>query len=64
MTGGWHNAFMAPRGIKNMEEINYKVKYKKNSLKRMLEQASRHCIKRNKYNLNMVDITSEASNVS
>ena len=59
MTGGWHSAFMAPRGIKNMDEINYRVKYKKNSLKRMLVQGSLNCIKRNRYFLNTIDVTSE-----
>ena len=49
-----------------MEEISYKVVYKKNSLKKFLEAASKTCMKRNKYYMNVIDnVGSEAaSNVS
>ena len=65
MTGGWHNAFMAPRGVKSMEEISYKVVYKKNSLKKFLEAASKTCMKKNKYYMNAPELVgSEVSNIS
>lgn len=54
---------MAPRGIKNMEEINYKVAYKKRSLKIFLEQASRNCRAKNKYFMNAGD-EADMSNIS
>ena len=53
---------MAPRGINNMEEVNYKVTYKRNSLKVFLEQASKNCRSRNKYFMNLE--TEDASNIS
>ena len=53
---------MAPRGINSMEEVNYKVTYKRNSLKVFLEQASKNCRSRNKYFMNLE--TEDASNIS
>ena len=53
MTGGWHNPFMAPRGIKSMQEINYKVTYKSNSVAAYLEDASKSCRKRYRYYMNV-----------
>ena len=61
LTGGWHNPFMAPRGIQNMDEINYQVGYRKNSLKKILEAASFNCRERNKYYMNSVEDEQAAS---
>ena len=48
-----------------MEEVSYKVSYKKNSLRKFLEAASKGCIKRNKYYLNVIEgVGSDASNIS
>ena len=55
MTDGWHNAFMMPRGIKDLDEINYKMTYKKKSLKKWFEHASRKCRHRYKYHMNAQD---------
>lgn len=54
---------MAPRGINSMEEVNYKVTYKRNSLKVFLEQASKNCRARNKYFMNL-DTEEASSNIS
>ena len=67
MTNGWHNPFMAPRGIKSMAEINYKVIYKTRSVEAFLEDASRNCRKRYRYYMNVDEdesaYTSNASQV-
>ena len=48
-----------------MEEISYKVVYKKNSLKKFLEAASKTCMKKNKYYMNAPELVgSEVSNIS
>ena len=48
-----------------MEEISYKVIYKKNSLKKFLETASKTCMKKNKYYMNAPELVgSEVSNIS
>ena len=48
-----------------MQEISYKVVYKKNSLKKFLEAASKSCMKKNKYYMNAPELVgSEVSNIS
>ena len=67
MTSGWHNPFMAPRGIKSMSEVNYKVVYKSKSLEAFLEDASKNCRRRYRYYMNADEdesaYTSNASQV-
>ena len=57
--------FMSPRGIANMEEVNYNINYKKLSLQKFLEKASRNCRKRYKYYMNSkepeLDMSSQRS---
>ena len=53
MTDGWHNPFMSPRGVKSMEEVNYKISYKTKSVEAYLEDASKNCRKRFRYYMNV-----------
>ena len=66
MSAGYHNPWIQSRGISSMEEINYNVTYKKESLKMFLLQASRNCRKRYKYYMNAqedeVDLSSIENN--
>jgi len=52
LTGGYHAPFMAPRGVKSMSEIKYKVNYKANSIQKYLEAASLSCRGKNYYYMN------------
>ena len=52
MSGGWHNPWVQPRGITCMDEINYQITYKKESVRVYLLQASRNCRARYKYFMN------------
>ena len=53
MTCGYHMPYMHPRGIKSMEEINYSVTYKKLSVQKYLEKASKQCRSRFQYFMNV-----------
>ena len=53
MTSGYHMPYMHPRGIKNMQEINYSVTYKRLSLQKYLEKASKTCRSRFQYFMNV-----------
>ena len=53
MNDGYNNPFMAPRGITNMDEISYKINYKKLSMQKYLEKVSLKCRKRFKYYMNV-----------
>jgi len=53
MTGGWHMPFMQQRGIKSMEEVNYSLTYKRLSLQKYLERASKNTCSRFQYFMNV-----------
>lgn len=53
LTAGYHYPFMSPRGIDCMDDINYEIVYKKTSLQKYLQQASKKCRAKFKYYMNV-----------